>query len=149
MKKAWLVSACLLGVACRYDGRPKGQDGIASLLADRPLVAFCPEVAGGLPTPRPKSERLGHRVISEDGQDVTNAFALGAQRALDLCRTYGIKKALLKEGSPSCGVHRIYDGSFSGQRISGQGMTAEILRGHGIEVVSSDEIFDPPREPPC
>lgn len=138
MRGPILVSACLLGMPCRYDGKAKAVAGMEDLLKDQVLVAFCPEVAGGLPTPRLKSERLEGRVVNEQGQDVSAAFHRGAQKALECCQALGIKKALLKEGSPSCASERIYDGSFSGHCVPGAGVTTELLRAHDIDVISSD-----------
>lgn len=140
MKEPLLVSACLLGLPCRYDGQSKGHIGLEKFLHNYTLVAFCPEFAGGLSTPRAKSERRGQQVFSQEGRDVTAAFQQGAEKALVTCQTLGIKKALLKEGSPSCGVQRIYDGSFSGQSIPGSGMTAELLASKGIDVFSSEDF---------
>lgn len=137
-----LVSACLLGQPVRYDGRSKGiiSDWLQTLGAEGRALAFCPEVAGGLPTPRPPAERQGERVLTESGLDVTAQFDRGAELALQLCQAQGIRFALLKEGSPSCGSGRIYNGRFEGASMAGEGKTTALLRRHGIEVFSEDQL---------
>ncbi|WP_421242863.1 DUF523 domain-containing protein [Aeromonas enteropelogenes] len=137
-----LVSACLLGQPVRYDGQSKGivSDWLAELGAEGRVLAFCPEVAGGLPTPRPPAEQQGELVVTESGLDVTAEFACGAVLALETCQQQGIRFALLKEGSPSCGSGRIYNGSFEGQSVAGEGMTTALLRRHGIVVFSEDQL---------
>lgn len=137
-----LVSACLLGQPVRYDGRSKGiiSDWLQTLGAEGRVLAFCPEVAGGLPTPRPPAERQGERVLTESGLDVTAQFDRGALLALQLCQAQGIRFALLKEGSPSCGSGRIYDGRFEGTSMAGEGKTTALLRRHGIRVFSEDQL---------
>ena len=137
-----LVSACLLGMPVRYDGRSKGlvSDWLSRLGAEGVLLPFCPEVAGGLPTPRPPAERRGERVVTEAGLDVTAEFDRGAELALALCQREGIRVALLKEGSPSCGSGRIYSGRFDGLSLPGEGKTASLLRRHGIAVFSEDQL---------
>lgn len=142
MKPYLLISACLLGERCRYDGKSKPLDEktISRLRSAYELVAICPEVAGGLPTPRVPSERQGRRVVRADGADVTENYRRGAAEALALVRKYGIKLALLKERSPSCGVGRIYDGTFSGTLTDGDGTTAELLKTEGIRVIGESEI---------
>lgn len=137
-----LVSACLLGQPVRYDGRSKGiiSDWLEMLGAEGRVLAFCPEVAGGLPTPRPPAERQGERVVTESGLDVTAQFDRGAELALQLCQAQGIRFALLKEGSPSCGSGRIYNGRFEGTSMAGEGKTTALLRRHGIEVFSEDQL---------
>ena len=148
-KERLLISTCLLGIPCRYDGRSvEGKFGTAaSALADvlpaltarYELVPFCPEIYGGLPTPRVPSERVGERVMMRDGTDVTAAFMCGAEGALLLCRQLGIHKALLKAKSPSCGKGRIYDGTFTGSLCDGDGVTAEVLLENGISVFDESE----------
>lgn len=137
-----LVSACLLGQPVRYDGRSKGiiSDWLETLGAEGRVLAFCPEVAGGLPTPRPPAERQGERVLTESGLDVTAQFDRGAELALQLCQAQGIRFALLKEGSPSCGSGRIYNGRFEGTSMAGEGKTTALLRRHGIRVFSEDQL---------
>lgn len=139
-----LVSACLLGQPVRYDGQSKGivSDWLAGLGAEGRALAFCPEVAGGLPTPRPPAERQGERVVTASGLDVTVEFDRGAELALQLCQAQGIGFALLKEGSPSCGSGRIYNGRFEGISMAGEGKTTALLRRHGIRVFSEDQLPD-------
>ena len=146
-----LISACLLGRPVRYDGRsvPKNDPMIAKWLAQGRLLPFCPEVAGGLPTPRLPAEihgGIGADVLEEKAvvmtqeSDVTSAFLKGARAALSLCLEQDICLALLKEKSPSCGSRHIYDGSFSKTLIPGRGVTADLLETHGILVFSEDRI---------
>ena len=144
--KRVLVSACLLGQAVRYDGqaKPLADARLERWRAEGRLLAFCPECAAGLPTPRPPAERRltphGPRVVAEDGHDLSAVFAEGAAQALAFARNQGAVCALLKEGSPSCGVHRIYDGSFSGQSIAGAGLTTEALRAAAFPVFCEEEL---------
>ena len=135
-----LVSACLLGENCKYSGGNNRREAVCRFLEGRDYIAFCPERAGGLPTPRLPSERRGAGVVARDGTDVTEAFRLGAERALALCREKGVTLAIFKEGSPSCGSRVIYDGSFSGRKIPGRGVTAELLEENGISVLGEDEL---------
>ena len=123
-----LVSACLLGVACRYDGKSKPHPAVLALQGQHQLVPFCGELFGGLPTPRTPAERVGDRVRTEDGRDVTAEYRRGAQEVLALARRLDCKVALLKERSPACGTGEIYDGSFTRTLIPGYGATAELLR---------------------
>ncbi|WP_341502537.1 DUF523 domain-containing protein [Gallaecimonas sp. GXIMD4217] len=137
-----LISACLLGQPVRYDGRAKAQShpAIERWRAEGRLLVLCPEVAGGLPVPRPPAELQGGQVIASSGQDVTAAFRLGADQALALCRRHQIRFALLKANSPSCGNVQIYDGSFSGRLIDGQGVTARLLTENGVRVYSELQL---------
>lgn len=139
-----LVSACLLGQPVRYDGQSKGivSDWLTALGVEGRTLAFCPEVAGGLPTPRPPAERQGERVLTASGLDVTTEFDRGAELALALCQAQGIRFALLKEGSPSCGSGRIYNGRFEGVSVAGEGKTTALLRRHGINVFSEDQLAE-------
>ena len=139
-KEKILVSACLLGEACRYDGKSVPCIDIGLLSDKYDIIAVCPEVAGGLPTPRVPSERVGISVINKAGADVTDNYNLGAKSALDLCKKYRIKLAVMKERSPSCGSDKIYDGRFSGKLVPGQGVTTELLRKHGVKVFGESEI---------
>ena len=137
-----LISACFLGTNCRYDGGSNALpvELLAKLREKYRLVPVCPENAGGLPTPREPSERRDGGVYSRGGRDVTAEFAAGARIALELARRCGCKAALLKERSPSCGHAWIYDGSFSGTLIPGDGMAAELLLADGIPVYGESEI---------
>jgi uncharacterized protein YbbK (DUF523 family) len=135
-----LVSACLLGAPCRYDGRSKGIPGLRERLYGCTLFPVCPEVLGGLPTPRTPAERVGDRVRTRDGRDVTEAYRRGALAALRIARENGCAVALLKERSPSCGCGLIYDGSFSGVLIPGSGVAAELLRQNGVRVIGESRL---------
>ena len=140
MKKNILVSACLLGEPTRYDGKSKPCEAVISLREKYNLIPVCPEVLGGLPTPRTPSERVGDRVIMRDGCDVTENFRLGAERALGIYRENNCEFAVLKARSPSCGKGEIYDGSFSGRLTEGEGVFAEMLGDAGVEIFSEEEI---------
>ena len=129
-----LVSACLLGTPCRYDGRSKADARIQALAEKYELVPVCPEELGGLPTPREPSERQGERIVMRSGRDVTAEYRRGAEAALALCLQNGCKAAVLKEKSPSCGCGQVYDGTFSRRLIEGDGVTAELLKAHGVAV---------------
>ncbi len=140
-KKALLISACLLGEPCRFDGKSKLNREVAALREHYRLIPVCPECLGGLPTPRPPSERCGGRVVNRLGEDVTAAFDKGAEAALALARANGCRLAVLKERSPSCGCGQIYDGSFTGTVMDGNGVTAELLLRQGIGVLGESQIF--------
>ena len=129
-----LVSACLLGVPCRYDGQSKRHPLAQELCRRHRVIPVCGEIFGGLPTPRPPAEIQGDRVVTRDGRDVTEAYRRGAEAAAQLARLTGAQAAVLKERSPSCGCGAIYDGSFSGALIPGDGVTARLLKAHGIPV---------------
>ena len=135
-----LVSACLLGIGCRYDGKHKANHEVIRLAEKYNLIPVCPEIYGGLPTPRIPSERVGDKVMMKDGRDVTDNYKRGAQEALELCRIYNVKTAILKERSPSCGKGEIYDGTFTGALTERDGVTAEILISNGIRVLGESEI---------
>lgn len=147
-----LVSACLLGRAVRYDGNDAALDDATfrRWLDEGRLVGFCPEMAGGLPVPREPAE-IEHgdaeavlhgraAVRTRDGVDVTDAFLRGAELALAECGRHGIRLAVLKQGSPSCGVDLVNDGGFTGRKIEGQGLTARLLTRHGIRVFGEHQI---------
>ena len=137
-----LISACLIGDKCRYDGKDNRSPLIEKLLEKYELVPFCPEVEGGLRTPREPSERNKTGVRMKNGKNVTPNFYKGADLAVNICLHLDIKVAILKERSPSCGVKKIYDGNFTGRLINGQGVTTEILKSKGIRVISEEEIGD-------
>lgn len=136
-----LISACLLGENCRYDGRsqPLPEAVLRRLREKYELLPVCPEQEGGLPTPRIPSERRGERVVNRSGEDVSAFFERGAERALALARESGCKRALFKERSPSCGSGSVYDGSFTGRLIPGDGVTAEKLKAAGVELYGESE----------
>lgn len=137
-----LVSACLLGVPCRYDGASKPFPGLAALEEQgHTLIPICPEVLGGLPTPRPPAERQRDgRVVNRAEQDVTAAYQAGAQAALDTAQQNRCTLAILKERSPSCGKGEIYDGAFSRTLIPGSGVAAQLLEESGIPVIGETRI---------
>jgi len=135
-----LISACLLGVRCRYDGASKAHPEIQKLMERHTLVPVCPEQLGGLSTPRIPAERQGETVRTREGGDVTEAYCRGGKEALRLCRMFGCEAALLKERSPSCGSGEIYDGSFTGTLTAGDGVTAQLLKAHGIPVYGESQI---------
>ncbi len=135
-----LISACLIGDKTRYDGKSNYHPLIKDLLQKYELVPFCSEVEGGLSIPRKPSEIVGERVINSEGKDVTKYYNKGAELALNICKYLDIKIAILKDGSPACGVHQIHDGHFKGHKIKGMGVTASLLVKNGIKVISEDEI---------
>ena len=139
MKEAILISACLLGVRCRYDGGSKPQEPILRLMEKYTLIPVCPEQLGVLHDDLP-SERIGAQVVMKDGTDVTAAYRRGAEEALRLARLFGCRRAVLKERSPSCGSGTIYDGSFSGRLTGGDGVTAALLRENGIAVCGESAL---------
>lgn len=139
-KEALLVSACLLGVPCRYDGRAKPCAAVQALAGEFALVPVCPEQLGGLSTPRPPAERRGEGVYTAAGADVTAAYRRGAAEAVRLAGEHGCRAAILKEKSPACGVRRVYDGAFSGTLRAGEGLAAEALRHAGVAVYSEAEV---------
>ena len=135
-KEKLLISACLLGVNCKYNGGNNAlpEADLAELRRRYELVPVCPETAGGLPTPRIPSERRGSRVVNRLGEDVTEAFETGARAAVDILRREGCRKALLKSNSPSCGFGTIYDGSFTGRLVPGNGVAAEMLMKEKVRI---------------
>jgi len=139
-----LVSACLLGLPCRYDGLSKASSAVVKLLehSEITLIPLCPEQLGGLATPRFPSERIHDRVMNDHGEDMTAFYHAGADRALRMAELYQVKRAILKAKSPSCGSDLIYDGSFSGKLIQGEGVTTELLRKQGILVASEKDFAE-------
>ena len=135
-----LVSACLLGVMCRYDGGSQAIDGLDALIDRYEVIPICPEQLGGLPTPRTPSERRDGGVYARDGANVTDAFARGANEAVRIARLYGARLALLKARSPSCGFGMIYDGSFTGRTVPGMGVAAEALSKAGVTVFTEEQL---------
>ena len=145
-----VVSACLAGRACRYDGSSNEAEGVAALVASGRAVPVCPEVAAGLPTPRPPAEIVGGtgddvlaeraRVVTRDGNDVTSAYVQGAYHALGVARAAGARAAVLKARSPSCGTGQVRDGTFGGGLVAGDGVTAALFRAHGIGVADEEDV---------
>lgn len=134
-----LVSACLLGLHCRYNGKGVLDETVWSLREYANLIPICPEQLGGLPTPRDPAERVRDQVVTISGQDVTAQYAQGARETLALAGRYGCCLAILKERSPSCGSGVIYDGTHTGTKIPGYGVTAELLKNHGIAVYGESD----------
>ncbi len=135
-----LVSACLLGAYCRFDGQLIGDERVIRLAEDHTLIPVCPEVYGGLPTPRLPGEIRGGRVYDKAGGDVTEPYSRGALAALEFAHLTKCQCAVLKERSPSCGSGLIYDGSFSGRLIPGDGLTAALLKNNGITVFTPEDL---------
>lgn len=135
-----LVSACLLGENCKYNGKNNYSECVAAYVEGHEVIPVCPEVLGGLPTPRDPSEIVGGVVTNCRGVSVDRQFHDGAERALQIAEENDIALAILQSRSPSCGVNQIYDGSFTGCLISGQGVFAELLQQHGFRVLDCEEL---------
>jgi uncharacterized protein YbbK (DUF523 family) len=135
-----LVSACLLGTCCNHEAGHSRRPAVEALGATNRLVPICPEMCGGLTTPRPAAERRGERVVTEAGDDVTENYERGALEAVELAHAVGARRAVLKARSPSCGSSRIYDGTFTRTLVDGEGVTAAALRAVGIEVLSEEDL---------
>lgn len=140
MKEKLLISSCLYGLNTKYSGGNNKISKIKELEEKYKLILACPEVLGGLSTPRDPSEQMKDKVFSNKGLDVTDNFNLGASKTLEIIKKHKIKKALLKESSPSCGSNLIYDGTFSGTKINGLGVTAKLLKENGITIYNENEI---------
>ena len=140
MRPKVLVSLCLLGAGCRYDGKGNQVD-LSALMARAELIPVCPEQLGGLPTPRPPAEIQNGQVVSRTGDDVTAAYRRGAEQTLRLCRLTGCSAAVLKANSPSCGCGQVHDGSFSGALVPGSGITAQLLKDHGVRVLTEEDLL--------
>lgn len=139
-KEKILVSACLAGVDCKYNGKNNKNDKIIELIKTKDVILVCPEQLGGLKTPRTPAEIKEGKVITKDDIDVTKEYQKGAEEVLKLAKQFNIKKAILKSKSPSCGKNKIYDGTFTDTLIDGNGITTQLLKKHGIEVISQEEI---------
>ena len=135
-----LVSACLLGENCKYNGGNNFNEKVALLKQKYNIIPICPESDGGLPTPRIPSEIQGNRVVNKEGLDVTKEYNKGALIALELAKKHHCRIAVLKEKSPSCGSKFIYDGTFTGTKIAASGVTTKLLSDNGILVYSEDEV---------
>lgn len=131
-----LISTCLLGAHCRYDGGHQLREEMLSLCQKEYGIPVCGEQLGGLTTPRPPAERVGNKVLTNEGKDVTEAFFRGAKDIVEMAKKLQIKKAYLKSNSPMCGCDIIYDGTFSGNKVKGDGVLTELLKKEGIEVIS-------------
>lgn len=135
-----MVSACLLGENCKYSGGNNRHEKVLAFLKGHEVIPVCPEVMGGLPTPRPPAEIVCGTVINRDGVNVDKEYRRGAERALEIAQREQIDLAILQSRSPSCGVKEIYDGTFSGTRIPGQGVTAKLLADNGFRVMDAGEL---------
>ena len=144
-----IVSACLLGINCKYNDLNNDNQKVREYLEGKEFVIVCPEQLGGLTTPRNPSEIINnidkqelseYKVISNKGEDVTENFITGAKETLKIAKLYNCKEAIMKDGSPSCGSTYIYDGSFTGKKILGEGITSSLLRKNNIKVVSEKEL---------
>lgn len=140
MKTKIIVSACLLGENCKYNGGNNKNANVLALVDKFDIIPVCPEVFGGLEIPRPPSEIAGDRVVSKQGEDVTVQFNDGAEKTLYIAKEHNCPVALLKERSPSCGCGKIYDGSFSGTVVDGNGITAQLLLDNDIAVFGESQI---------
>lgn len=135
-----LVSACLLGHNCKYNGGNNDDPAVHKFLEGKDFCVFCPERSGGLPAPRQPSEIQGDKVLSKTGEDVTEEFRAGAEKTLAFCQRNHVTHAVLKARSPSCGVHAVYDGTFSDSVVPGMGVTARLLAENGIALMDEEDI---------
>ena len=135
-----LVSACLLGTNCKYNGKNNKNDKVLEYIKDKYVIPICPEVFGGLSTPRIPSEIKDNIVINKEDKDVTKYFIDGANKTLEIAKILNVKKALLKQKSPSCGCGRIYDGTFTSNIIKGDGITTKILKENNIEIITEEDL---------
>ncbi len=135
-----IVSACLAGIRCRWDGKATPCRKIIDLVQQGKAIPVCPEQLGGLSTPRTPAEQRGDKVFTKDGRDVTQEFERGAEEILRIARLVNCKEAVLKAKSPSCGSGKVYDGTFSGRLTEGDGVCAKLLKKNGINVLTEDEI---------
>jgi uncharacterized protein YbbK (DUF523 family) len=136
----YLVSACLVGINCKYNGGNNYNEKVLELVKNGQAIPICPEQLGGLTTPRNPSEIVGDRVLMNDGTDVTINYQKGANEVLELCKKLSITKVILKSNSPSCGCGTIYDGTFTGTKVNGNGITTELLLKNGIEVITEKDL---------
>jgi len=135
-----LVSACLAGIPCRYDGQAKPCQKVIDLVKEGKAIPVCPEQLAGMSTPRLPAEQLGARIIAKDGTDVTSQYQRGAREALRIALIAKCDKAILKSNSPSCGCGKVYDGTFSGTLVDGNGVFARLLKDNDIDVVTENGV---------
>jgi uncharacterized protein YbbK (DUF523 family) len=135
-----IVSACLAGIKCRYDGKDNSNEKVIDLVKQGLAIPICPEQLGGLPTPRIPAEICKKQVLSKDGIDLTHNFDKGADETMRIAKLINCKKAILKQRSPSCGFGKIYDGTFSGEVITGNGITAILFRENGIKILTEEDL---------
>ncbi len=134
------VSSCLLGVNCKYNGGNNYSEKVSNFVENHEVISVCPEVLGGLPIPRESAEIVNGEVSLKDGTSVDKAFRNGAEKAMRIIKENKVDFVILQSRSPSCGVNKIYDGSFSGKLISGQGVFVELLKPNGIKVVDVEDL---------
>lgn len=139
-KRNVIISACLMGTNCRYDGKGAQIEELEELMEGYSLIPVCPEIFGGLPIPRDPGERIGDKVITINGEDVTEFYVKGSEEVVKLARLYGCDLAILKERSPSCGYGTIYDGSFTNKRIKGNGILADALLAEGVRILGESNL---------
>ena len=135
-----IVSACLAGVKCRWDGDARPCQKVMDLVKQGKAIPVCPEQLGGLPTPRTPAERRGNKVFTREGKDVTLEFKKGAEEALKIAQLANCKEAILKSKSPSCGSGKVYDGTFSGKLVNGNGVFVELLKRNNTKVLNEEGI---------
>ena len=140
MKEKILVSACLLGINCKYDGTNNLNEKVLDYIKDKEVIPICPEILGGLSTPRPPSEIISDKVVNNEQKDVTKEYRKGAEESLKLAKLFNVKKALLKAKSPSCGCGKIYDGTFTKTLIDGDGITTQLFKENNIEVITEIDL---------
>lgn len=135
-----IVSACLAGIKCRWDGEARPCQKVVDLVKQGKAIPVCPEQLGGLTTPRTPSEQKDNKVFTKEGDDVTAQFERGAEEALKIAKLVNCKEAILKSKSPACGSGKVYDGTFSGKLVDGDGVFVKILNKNNIKVFTEDEI---------
>lgn len=135
-----LISACLMGEKCKYNGNDNFSQSVKDYVGDQEYILVCPEILGGLPIPRTPAEIYEGRVVNQKGNDVTAQFIAGARKTLAIAKEKKPSLCILKESSPSCGKNLVYDGTFSNKKIPGKGITAKLLEAHGFKIISETEI---------
>lgn len=135
-----LVSACLAGIKCRWDGDSRPCEKVMELVRQGKAIPVCPEQLGGLTTPRTPAEQRGDKVFTKDGKDVTAEFKKGAEEALKIAKLANCKEAILKSKSPSCGFGKVYDGTFSGNLTKGDGVLAALLKKNNIKIITENDL---------
>ncbi len=135
-----IVSSCLVGINCRYDGGSKPCQKVIDLVKEGKAIPVCPEQLGGLSTPRTPSEQKGDKVFTKEDRDVTKEFQRGADEALKIAKLCNCKEAILKSKSPSCGCGEVYDGTFTGNLIKGDGVFTKLLKENNIQVKTEEDL---------
>ena len=135
-----MVSACLLGENCKYDGGNNRNEALLKMLAGHEIIPVCPELAGGLPVPRVSVEIVNGRAVNRNGEDVEDAFRKGAVKTMEIAEREKPDLVILQSRSPSCGVNEIYDGTFSGKKIPGHGIFAGMAIGAGYKVIDAEDL---------